>query len=366
MKTDGVLAQRLATQRLTGPAASGPEQVVRESLAVQAQDAPLARASIALRAGGTAEDVGALVDAGVILRTHVLRPTWHYVAASDLGWLLDLTSAKVLSGLAGRHRQLGLDAETIARAIDATLGRLGPGSASPAEPATRSELRDHLVERGVFAAGDLLGSQVGHLLHVAEQRGLIASGPLRGAEHTYAVFERSGPTYGRAEAIHELVRRFFASHGPVSRADLQRWTRLTLAEIDAAIGELGDRLASDVVDGRELWWSPDGVLGESRPARAHLLPTFDEAFLSHRDVGFPRCADHPAGERAYRFAEAGGGVVVCDLADVGGWRRTVRGTRLSVSLNLAPGLRPAQLSSIEDAARRLAAVVAPGATVNLS
>ena len=95
-RTD-VLQARLATQRLSGPPAANPTQAVSELLCVQSQDAPLARAMIAQRCEGGAEAGVVAAIAGDIVRTHVLRPTWHYVAAADLRWLLGLTSPTVSS-----------------------------------------------------------------------------------------------------------------------------------------------------------------------------------------------------------------------------------------------------------------------------
>ena len=40
-------------------------------------------------------DLAALLDDGAVLRTHVLRPTWHFVRAEDIGWVLDLTGPRV-------------------------------------------------------------------------------------------------------------------------------------------------------------------------------------------------------------------------------------------------------------------------------
>ena len=70
-----------------GPAASTPEQVVGELLAVQSQIAA-GRLAIAQRADCHVTEVEAAIDAGRIVRTHVLRPTWHYVLRDDLAWLL--------------------------------------------------------------------------------------------------------------------------------------------------------------------------------------------------------------------------------------------------------------------------------------
>jgi hypothetical protein len=68
-----------------------------------------------------------LADAGV-LRTHVLRPTWHFVWADDIGWLLDLTGSRVRR-VAGQQLRTahGLDEPGIARAMDAVAQTLATG-----------------------------------------------------------------------------------------------------------------------------------------------------------------------------------------------------------------------------------------------
>ena len=133
MDLEAVLAQRLATQGLTTSAYADVPAVVRTLLAVQAQDAPLARWSLAMRAGRpTDETVCGMLDSGAVLRTHVLRPTWHFVAAEDLRWLLSLTSPKVLSGMAARHRLLGLDEPAVLRhEVDQVARAAGRRTADP-------------------------------------------------------------------------------------------------------------------------------------------------------------------------------------------------------------------------------------------
>lgn len=358
MDRDRVLAWRLATQRLTGPAAADPVQVVRELLSVQAQDAMLARAMIALRCDGTEADVRAAVNSGALIRTHILRPTWHYVAAEDLRWLLALTSPRVLSGLAGRHRQLGLDELAIGRGLDVLGERL-----AGRRFAIRRDLATGLAEAGVLVSGQpLFGSQVGHLLLIAELRGLICSGPMAGREHAYALVKEWVPALdgrSREDALVELVGRFNAGHGPVALPDLVRWTRLTQAELRSALDAVGSAVTTVEVDGEELWFAPDSELPETRPAAAHLLSTFDEAFLSYRRVGFPRSSGHPAGSNPYRFAEAGGGVVISHLQDVGAWKRTVRGRVGSISLDLDSTLPSGDLDGVRAARERLEAAIRP-------
>jgi len=360
MHASEIHQQRLATQRLTGPAASTPEQVVGELLAVQSQDAPLARLAIAQRVGGHTDAVAAAVGSGRLVRTHVLRPTWHYVLREDLAWLLELTAPRILSGNAARHRQLGLDdPAVVAGLLDAIAARLADGRA-----ATRPELQDHLLAQALLTPDPLVGQRMAHILMLAELNGVVASGPSAGREHTYTSWDAPAPGRDRATAIADLTRRFFAHHGPASVADLMRWVRLNGSEIRAAIAGLGDRLACTDADGVPLYFAPDAALPPQRPARAHLLSTFDEAFLSYRDVRWPRAAGHPLGDDPYRWAEAGGGPVLCDLADVGTWRRVDKPGRLTVRLALATGLSASGRREVTFAAERAAAALAgAGATV---
>ena len=357
MERADVLGARLATQRLSGPPADGPAQVVRELLCVQSQDALLAQAMIALRcAEATDADVRSALAAGDIVRTHVLRPTWHYVAAADLRWLLHLTSPKVESGMAARHRQLGLDEPLVVKALDVIAARLNGRSF-----ATRNELAGEFAGAGLLTRGDpLFGQQVGHVLLLAELRGLICSAPSTEVEHSYALVEEvvpASPERGRDQAIAELVARFVAGHGPVALSDLTRWARVTLGEARTALAGLGDQLKQVTVDGEELWLSPAASLPTRRPQDAWLLSTFDEAFLSYRRVPWPRSAGHPAGADPYRFAEAGGGIVLLGLEDVGAWKRTrVRGS-VTVVLEVDASLSRSERSAIDAARDRLVAVI---------
>ncbi len=354
MQRREVLAARLATQRLTGPAAGSPEQAVRDLLCVQGQDAALARAMIAYRTAGTVAGVDAAVADGRLVRTHVLRPTWHYVAASDLRWLLALTAAPLAARLGARERQLGIDHGLADAALQVFADRL-----AGRRFAIRKELAAALAEAGLLDPADpRAGQRVGHLLGFAEYRALVCSAPVASPTHHYALVDEvvpAAPAKPREEAVTDLVLRFVEGHGPVALKELQRWTPLTLVEIRAAVDRLGDRLNRQDVAGVELW--SGAGLPQTRPRRAWLLSIFDEAFLTYPLLNFPRSAGHPAGSARYRFAEAGGGVVVCDLRDVGLWRRRVTGAGVEITLDLDPGLSPAQLSAVDEAAELLRATI---------
>lgn len=354
MERRDVLAARLATQRLTGPAAGSPEQAVRDLLCVQAQDAALARAMIAYRAAGTVAGVDAAVADGRLIRTHVLRPTWHYVAATDLRWLLALTAAPMAARLGAREHQLGIDHGLVDAALRVFADRL-----AGRRFALRKELAAALAEAGLLDPADpLTGQRVGHLLMFAEYRALVCSAPVASPTHHYALVDEVVPPAAakpREEAVTDLVLRFIQGHGPVALKELQRWTPIPLVEIRGALDRLSGLLERQTVEDMELW--SGAGLPQTRPRQAWLLSIFDEAFLTYPLVNFLRSPGHPAGSTAYRFAEAGGGVVVCDLRDVGLWRRRVTGAAVEVTLDLDPGLSAAQLSAVHEAAELLRATI---------
>jgi hypothetical protein len=346
------IRRRLAVQRLTSPGLPEVVDVVRLLLCSQAQDAPLARFSLGLRtAGATDETVRAAIDDGSVVRTHILRPTWHFVAAEDLRWLLELTSAKVESGMAARHRRLALTSAVVDRAMD-ELATILAGRRF----LTRSAITAAFRDAGIATAND----QVGHLILLAELRGLVASGPLRGREHAYALVDEvvaPTPRRERDEAVRELVRRFFAGHGPASVTDLTRWAKVTQTEVKAALADLAGQLESLDVDGTTLWFDPALDPGGRAGRHAFLLPTFDEAFLSYPRVNFPRAVGHPRGADAHSFAEAGGGLVVCDGHDAGWWKRQELAghDEITVRLALATDLDARQRAAVLGAAERLGA-----------
>ncbi len=341
--------RRSAAQLVTsGPAGSGAE-VVRRLLAMQAQDAPLARWSLGMRtaAGTTDRDVLAEQAAGGWVRTHVLRPTWHLVAPADLRWLQRLTGPRVEASLAARHRQLELDGRALDRAVE-TLGELLCDRAAP----TRRELTAALADRGLPASGE----QVGHQLLVAEVRGVVCSGPPRGTEHTYALVEEAVPPSPSDDLVDEaarveLVRRFMAGHGPATERDLVRWSTLTLGQVRAGLAELGDVLDHVDVGEDRMWFDPGAPAHTTRRPGALLVPTFDELTLTYAEHGFPR--RDPAAPRPRLVTAIGGGTILLGGEDVAAWRRRVTGSTVVVTVTPDGPLGARDLTRVEVATERL-------------
>ena len=146
---------------------------------VQAQEFGHALWSLGMRCAGTTHaEIVAAFDAGDLLRTHLLRPTWHLVAAADLGWILAATSDRVhqrtpaCTGRRARCRHGGPNDDLLVEMLAG--GRSSPGRRSA------SDWR----RRGVEAP---VGMRLSYLVMRAELDGLIVSGPLRGKQHTYAL-----------------------------------------------------------------------------------------------------------------------------------------------------------------------------------
>jgi hypothetical protein len=348
MDTARVLAQRLATQRLSSAPLARAVDVVRLLTCVQSQERDHAFFSLALR---SRRDTFAAVrrehDHGAFVRTHILRPTWHFVAPEDLRWILDLTSPRVLSGLKGRHRQLGLHDPARLDAGLSLLAHLLHGRRFR----TRAELgAEFTAHRSPIEPGQ----QLGHLLLVAELRGLVCSGPMKGVHHSYALVDEviaPTPAKDRDEALVELVRRFFTGHGPASVKDFTRWSSLTVADTKSALAHIGPSLQRVDVEGTTLWFDPHNVPRRSPTApAAYLLPVYDEAVLTYPQLGFPAAEGHPYAETQDPFWAT----VVLDCVNVGLWKRTVDGERVEVDVRLAPGISADGREHVRMAAQRLA------------
>ena len=118
--------------------------------AVQAQDYPGAKWALGLRAPGlTDEAVETAFTEGRILRTHVLRPTWHFVTPADIRWMLALTGPRLDRSHAARTtRKLGLDEKVLRRSRAAIERALRDGT-----QLTRAELGSVLGRAGIKSAG---------------------------------------------------------------------------------------------------------------------------------------------------------------------------------------------------------------------
>ena len=339
---------RLHCQRLAAGRLARPEDAVGWLGAVQAQEYPFAKWGLALRMRRASDaSVERAFAAGAILRTHVMRPTWHFVTPPDIRWMLALTAPRVRAAMAHYDRKLGITAAVIGRANRAIAAAL-----AGRVQLTRAELKAVLLRAGVEAEGT---QRLAHVIVHAELDAVICSGARRGKQFTYALLDdRVPPTRmpGREEALTELARRYFTSHGPAQVQDFAWWSGLTSAEARAGLEMSRHHLAGERIDGKHYWFAPS-VRALERPRRvAYLLPPYDEYLIAYKD----RSAAVDSGLwRPGAGRDPFAAPVVLDGRVVGGWRRTLDKDTVSIRLDLPRRLSRADARLVDDAARRYGA-----------
>jgi hypothetical protein len=354
-----IAARRLQAQRLIGEPFESPLDAIRSLTAVQSQDYAGAKWALGQRSRGTTDaELDRLFDQGAILRTHLMRPTWHFVLPEDIGWLLALTGPRVRAGLVARNRRLEIDDKVAARSQALFTAALAGGRHK-----TRTELGE--VLRSVRISPD--GQRLPHLLMRAELDAVIGSGPRRGKQFTYALLEErasSARALDRDEAVAELTLRYFRSHGPAQVQDFVWWSGLKVADARAGIATARKALEHRAIDGKDYWFDPDAVPPKRAAAVAHLLPTYDEYTVAYRDRAEILHADLAFDPAVFARGGVSGGAsisfgsILSNVVTVGGkvrgsWRRSFARDGVRVEARMLDRLKPAESRAVEAAGRRL-------------
>lgn len=316
-----LLPSRLYSQHVTGRPFKSPQEVVTFLGAMQAQDYPGSKWAIAQRMTRiTDAALDEALAAGAILRTHVMRPTWHFVAPADIRWMLALTGPRVIATTASYFRKLNLDDAMCARTNAVFAAALRGG-----KQLTRAELSADLREAGVLSS-TIDPLQFGFLLMRAELDAVICSGARRGKQFTYALLEERVPAVrakSRDEARAELTQRYFSSHGPASIKDFMWWSGLTAADAKAGLEANASVLTQDALDGK-IFWRPKRRRAAQQPTgKACLLTTYDECFVAYRTRGVALEKKELA-----QVLRDNGQTIVIDGQVAGTWRRTIKGGAL--------------------------------------
>ena len=277
------------------------------------------------------------------MRTHVLRPTWHYVAAADLAWLIELTAPRVRRTTQQQLRTVhGMDD----RAVDGVSTAVLEALETP--DLTRADLAGVLAATGY----EITGQALMILLADLELQALVCSGrPTDDGTHTYARFAdriRSPRRLDRTEALAELALRYFTGHGPATEHDLAYWATLPLGDVRAGLAQVSDRLESFEHDGRTFWHAPaDRPAAAGTPA-GHLLQILDETYRGYQDS---RWVLDAAGV-VPRSRETAAGMALVDAQLVAAMKRTVAADRVVFELRPYRPLSAGDLEALEAAANR--------------
>lgn len=344
MTRSDIIGQRLDNQKLSAPEFRNPADVVRWMGAVQAQDFNAAKWALALRMHeATNTSVEEAFNKGEILRTHLLRPTWHFIAPDDIRWLLKLTAPRVNVKCSSAYRRFELDADVFKRSNKALTRALKGG-----KHLTRATLRTVLNQSGVNANDSI---RLGYVLIRAELDGVVCSGPRLGKQFTYALMEErvatAKPITGD-EALAELTRRYFRSHGPATLQDFAWWSGLTAADVKRGVESIEKHLERASIDGKVYWSTPAGKRTQALHA-THLLPVYDEYFVAYKD----RQILFNSHDGLTKWDLLGPAILINGIA-AGTWKRTDEKKPVSLSFKPSKTLNRQEKLAIAKAAERYA------------
>lgn len=323
-----VAGLRLIHQQVERTRFTDPGKLVAWMGAMQAQDPAMARWAVALRTGAKYDRaIQKALNKGDIIRTHVLRPTWHFVSGKDVSWMLALTAPYIKRSLVARHRALELT-PAILKKSNALMERALEGGVH----LTREALTEKLT-LGRIATHD---QRAAHMLLHAELERIICSGAMTGTKTTYGLFAervRVRETYPQDEALAKLALKYFRSHGPATLQDFVWWSGLPVAEAKKGIASVKKNLHSEKI-GSQTYWFKSGKNVPGKGDSVHLLPAFDEFIISYKD----RSACLAPGHRASTISVNGifYPVVVVNGRVVGTWKRTFNKNKAVVKIEYFP------------------------------
>jgi len=272
-----IVNQRIINQQLAGTKFKSAKEIVSWMGAMQAQDYPMAKWAIGVRlAGSTDESIEQAVNRSEIVRTHVMRPTWHLVSSKDVRWMLALTAPHLRKSMKGRHQAMGLTDQLFKRTLSIIEKSLSKNGFM-----TRQELVTELNQRKIKPDN----VQMIHIMFNAELNGTVCNGPVRGKQFTYALLEERVPktkTLTKDEALATLGSRYFTSHGPATLQDFTWWSGLPAAEARAALEMVRPNLMNEKIDSQVFWFAD--IPGSTQASQSiYFLPAYDEFMISYKD-----------------------------------------------------------------------------------
>jgi hypothetical protein len=344
MKPPDIARRRLLAQRIAGPKFPTPADAVNWLGAVQAQDFAGAKWALGMRSqDATDEAVERAFNKGEFLRTHVLRPTWHFVMPEDIRWMLELTGPRVQALGATYYRKLELDKPLFKRAHAALKKALRGGQAL-----TRDELRA-VVERAGITPTDSF--RMSFIAMHAELEGIICSGPRRGKQFTYMLLDERAPNAARLDrdaALAELARRFIQSRGPATPHDFAKWSGLTIADARRGFEMVRAGFEREVIEGQAYWFPPALPPARDVSPSAYLLSIYDEYISGYKDRS--AMVTPSDGARLIALGNALTHVIVIGGQVAGTWKRTLTAGRVVVSTTPFRRLTRAEKRAVAEAA----------------
>ncbi|MFL5739496.1 MAG: winged helix DNA-binding domain-containing protein [Flavisolibacter sp.] len=319
---DNICGLRMLHQQITGGRLKTVQELVSHMGVMQAQNYTMAKWAVGLRLPGSTEvEVENEINKGSVLRTHVLRPTWHFITQMDIRWMLKLSASGVRRQNAYWYRTNGLNKSSFRKSKDVLWKVLQGG-----HQLTRTELQAAFLQNKIKTKG----IQLAGLLMDAELEGIICSGARKGKQFTYTLLDERVPpsaTPDKEESLSKLALRYFHSHGPATVYDFSWWSGLSIRESKAAIDGLPTEFEKKLMDGHSYIFTQSQ---ETKPSiqRSFLLPDYDEYVVSYKD----RSALLSPGHEAVNLIEHH---LIIDGKLGGRWSAATQGTGVKIHPSLS-------------------------------
>lgn len=330
MTESDILRMRLDNQQLSATNLKTPAEVVQWMGAIQAQEYAMAKWAISLRLKDVNEaEVEKAFNDGAILRTHVMRPTWHFVGPEDIRWLLMLTAPRVHQANAYMGRQLELDKKLLAR-TNTILQKALEGN----RHLTRNAIEKILIKNKVKLEAPkphTKGMRLAYIVMYAELEQLICSGPREGKQFTYALIDERVPAakkISRDEALAKFAQRYFTSRGPATVNDFAYWSGLTVKDAIAGAARLDSKFVREVFEGQVYIFLPPSNKKKTTLDSTFLMPDYDEYGMSYKDRSILKSKKLEGHKASIVFNR----MVVVDGLIEGTWQRTLNKNKVDVKI----------------------------------
>lgn len=308
---------RLVSQKLSKTNSSSPQEIVHHLGAMQAQDYAMAKWAIGSRCDATETEIEEAINSAKIIRTHILRPTWHFVAAEDIYWMLDVSGPQVKKIVLSSAKKYGYDVLKLDK-INAEIEKILSGN----KHLTREEIMQELnIKKG--SDQDFLYAAI---MMNAELDGLVCNGKIKGKQTTYALLEervaKPKTKLSKEEGLAKLAKRYFESHGPATMLDFSWWSGFPPTICQNIINAIKLQLSFVEIDNQTYWFVNHNYSKDNYKESIHFLPAFDEILISYKTREASILLEHQS--KAFTNNGIFKPIILENSKVIGIWKRTIK------------------------------------------
>jgi hypothetical protein len=317
MTNQEISHRRLVSQKLYKTSPFSPQEIVHHLGAMQAQDYAMAKWAVGSRCNASEKEIEEAVNSAKIIRTHILRPTWHFVSADDIYWMLDISGPQVQRITISATKKYGFDVIKLNQTI-AKIEKLLSGN----NHLTRDEIMQELdIKKS--SSQDFLSAAI--MMH-AELEGLVCNGKMKGRQITYALLEErvSKPKnkLTKEEGLAKLALRYFESHGLATLLDFSWWSGFAPTICNLAINAIELQLNCIEIENQKYWFGKNVSYEDDFRESVHFLPAFDEILISYKSREISILSEHQA--KAFTNNGIFKPIILENGKVIGTWKRTIK------------------------------------------